>query len=729
MTPNPNAAALATDQSADSQQAKSAPHGVGPTASLSGPSSEMDTAERERLLTLLHGQTEVLSLISTRATLKETLTRIASLAEQVIEQAICSVQVMDPESKQLVHAAAPNFPPGYLQAVDQAGTVEMSSPSNLSAATGKPIYLPEILASGHSSEAQSPNIALSYGLKSCWAHPILGRMGTPVGVLAVYFRAPRVPGLGDKRILASLADLARFAIEHDGWAEALRSADQRFASLAANIPGVVYQRMVTPAGQIRYTYISDGVMDMFGVAPQEILADPNALFDCHGAQYRETFRDRLLEATQAMKMWDVEATIVSRDGQRKFTHAIARPHKEPDGTVLWDGVILDATRIKEAELEAAATEARTREVILESISQGLVLYDKDDRLVVCNSHFRGLFPELKDLIQPGVSYETIARATVESCLGTDANGTDSDEELNRQIESHRARQHVAEWHLPNGRWVLTNENRTTNGGTAVVYTDITELKDRAAALERSNQELQDFASIASHDLQEPLRKIEAFGDRLERKCGDELGEEAALYLNRIQSSTRRMRDLINDLLSYSRVTSKAQPFESCALKQIAEEVVSDLQIQIEDSGAKIEIGDLPVIDADQTQMRQLLQNLISNALKFRKKEVQPILKIRSQILSGARRQSLATPFLGDVCQLNVSDNGIGFKMKHAEQIFSIFQRLHGRAEYEGTGIGLATCRKIVERHGGEIFAKSELGIGTTFTAVLPVKQTVKEAQT
>jgi len=684
---------------------------------------------QERLLSLAQGQTEVLHLISTRAPLTETFARIVALTEEVIEAALCSIQVSDLENKKLIPVAAPSLPPEYLHALDQANSDSMSSAGGLCLAAGKAIYLPEIKAGKLASPGNLLDIALSYNLKAYWANPIFGRQGTPVGVISIYFRTPRTPGAAEKQILTALADLAGFAIEHDGWAAALRSADQRFASLAANIPGVVYQRMVKPDGQICYTYISDGAADLFGVPPQEILADSNALFDCHGAQYRETFRERLLEATREMRMWDVEATIVTRDGQRKFTHAIARPHREPDGTVLWDGLILDTTRTKEAELEAAATETRTREAILESISQGLVLYDKDDKLVVCNSHFRNLYPDLADLIRPGVKYETIVHATLDRGFGDQTGSTSSDEDFHILEKADRANGQATEWHLPDGRWILINENRTADGGTAVVHTDITELKGRAAALERSNRELQDFASIASHDLQEPLRKIEAFGDRLKRKCRNVIDDDAALYLDRIQSSTSRMRDLINDLLLYSRVTSKAQPFGTCDLAQVAAEVVSDLQIQIEESGGKVKIMDLPVIVADATQMRQLLQNMISNALKFRRDDIAPVVEISGRIANPAARKNCNVMVPGEIYELSVSDNGIGFDMKYADHIFSIFQRLHGRTEYEGTGIGLATCRKIVERHGGWIFAQSDPGEGTTITAALPVKQAVMDAAT
>jgi len=236
-----------------------------------------------------------------------------------------------------------------------------------------------------------------------------------------------------------------------------------------------------------------------------------------------------------------------------------------------------------------------------------------------------------------------------------------------------------------------------------------ELKAYAAKLEISNRELQDFAYVASHDLQEPLRKIQAFGDRLNSKYGDVLTDKGRDYLARMQNAAARMQTLIEDLLSFSRVTTKAQPYAPVNLKEIATAVVSDLEVRIEESGATVEMDNLPTLDADALQMRQLFQNLISNALKFRKKDVPPVVKLEAV-------------GQGKMYEIKIIDNGIGFEEKYSDRIFTIFQRLHGRSAYEGTGIGLAVCRKIVERHGGTITAQSTPGEGATFIFTLPVKQ-------
>ena len=246
-----------------------------------------------------------------------------------------------------------------------------------------------------------------------------------------------------------------------------------------------------------------------------------------------------------------------------------------------------------------------------------------------------------------------------------------------------------------------------------------ELNGTNLELERSNRELQDFAFVASHDLQEPLRKIQAFGDRLKTKHGPTLSEEAQDYLKRMQGAASRMHTLINDLLTFSRVTTKAQPFIPTDLNEVAEDVLADLEVRVQDTGGKVELGELPTIDADPLQMRQLLQNLIGNALKFHRPGVPPIIKIKGETANGTEASSGAS---APVVHLTFADNGIGFDEKYLDRIFTPFQRLHGRGEYEGTGIGLAVCRKIVERHGGSLTAQSKPGEGSTFTATLPVIQ-------
>jgi len=237
--------------------------------------------------------------------------------------------------------------------------------------------------------------------------------------------------------------------------------------------------------------------------------------------------------------------------------------------------------------------------------------------------------------------------------------------------------------------------------------------ERTAQLERSNEELQNFAYVASHDLQEPLRKIQAFSNLLQDEYRDQL-DDGADYLDRMRSAAARMSVLIEDLLEFSRVTTQARPHETVDLNLIVADVIGDLEIRLKDTGGIVESADLPILTADPTQMRQLFQNLIANALKFHKPDEAPVVKIHAANTT-TKSGKIKT------CTITVSDNGIGFDDKYAAKVFAVFQRLHGRDNYEGTGIGLAVCRKIVERHNGTISATSQPDQGATFTITLPCK--------
>jgi PAS domain S-box-containing protein len=237
------------------------------------------------------------------------------------------------------------------------------------------------------------------------------------------------------------------------------------------------------------------------------------------------------------------------------------------------------------------------------------------------------------------------------------------------------------------------------------------LKTLLTELERSNRDLEDFASVVSHDLMSPLHKIQILSEYLEEDYSQVLDEQGIDYLKRITQVRSRMQSLIEDLLSFSLVTTKGQPFTKVDLNKLVRGVISDLQA---DSLTDVvwEVGKLPVISADSGQIYQLFQNLIGNSLKYRQPEITLVVKIDQTPTS----QNQA---LGSLCEIVIEDNGIGFDEAYLEQIFEPCQRLHSSNEYEGTGLGLAICRRIIERHGGSISAKSKLGEGAKFIVSLP----------
>lgn len=309
------------------------------------------------------------------------------------------------------------------------------------------------------------------------------------------------------------------------------------------------------------------------------------------------------------------------------------------------------------------------------------------------------------------------------------------ERLARVMSSGETEQYEVQAEFPDGS-INTFESRLgpiRDGeqviGTVLVTRDLTkqrqaeearrvaerQIREYTVQLERSNSELERFASVASHDLQEPLRKIQAFSDRLRQKYEELLPEAGRDYVNRMQEAAKRMQDLINDLLMFSRLTTKEQRFSPVNLQKILTAVLSDLEVRIEESEAKIEYAELPLIEADPVHMRQLFQNLISNAIKFRRADVPSVIKITAETVPVEGKR-------GGMLHLTFSDNGIGIEAKYHDRIFGIFERLHSRGKYEGTGVGLAVCRKICDQHGGSIRVESGPEGGSAFIAELPIRQ-------
>jgi PAS domain S-box-containing protein len=358
------------------------------------------------------------------------------------------------------------------------------------------------------------------------------------------------------------------------------------------------------------------------------------------------------------------------------------------------------------------TAARATREILETMADALFVLDAEGKIRVVNGAvttllgFKGneLLGRSIDTLEPVDEDVTITRTLAEITR----RGPIRDQERvfrardGRHVDVSVSISPVSEEDVERGAVVIARDIRTRKRTEA-------ELRAAIHHLQQSNRELEDFAHIASHDLQEPLRKIQAFGELLDSKHAASLPPQARDYIERMRSAAKRMQVLINDLLAFSRVATKAQPFAPVDLAAVAREVAHDLELRVHEAGGHIDIGEFPVIDADPLQMRQLLQNLVGNALKFQRDDVPPVVTIGATVEDG-------------MCRINVADNGIGFDEKYADRIFTMFERLHGRGKYEGTGIGLAICRRIAERHGGTIVAHSTPGEGSTFIITLPVKQ-------
>lgn len=384
-------------------------------------------------------------------------------------------------------------------------------------------------------------------------------------------------------------------------------------------------------------------------------------------------------------------------------------------------------KILEKEITEKQFAQRTVQNILDHSLDGIMAFDS-----VRND--QGEIVDFEWILANFISSQTLGRGRMD-LIGArfldiipDANNAGLFEIYKEVVETGVSQQFEREFHLVNDiRWFYMAAVKLDDG-LIVTYTDVTgkhqaedQLKQYAEELKRSNQDLEQFAYVASHDLQEPLRKIRAFGDRLSAKYQDKLDDVGMEYISRMQQASARMQKLIEDLLSFSRISSGHEQFTRLDVTSVVNEVIEDIEGQILRERAKIGVRPIAAITGDRSQVKRLFQNLISNAIKFHEPGAHPVVEISGSIVSAAEAEKEFSAPLSEssYVRIVVKDNGIGFDDKYTEKIFNIFQRLQGRAEYEGTGIGLAICRKIMTNHRGYIRAKSAIRKGSEFILIFP----------
>ncbi len=531
-------------------------------------------------------------------------------------------------------------------------------------------------------------------------------------------------------------------------AEVIRASEEKFRQLAESIP------------QLAWMTDADGYIFWFN----------QRWYDYTGTTYQEvkgwgwqTVQDpaespRVLAKFQAHiksgEPWEDTFPIRRHDGTMRWHLSRARPIRDESGRVVrWFGTNTDVTEQRELEQKLRAGEERFR-TLTEALPQMVWTTNPTGEITFFNrrwEEYTGLRLDQMSGDQKSDQWGGMVHPTDAGQLRSawQLAVAHQPERFTDEFRLKRASDGAYRWMLSTAvplrdvdgtltEWVgsivdiddqkrqAENLEQMVRQRTAALVDEIDErrrVEERvravAAELARSNGELEQFAYVASHDLQEPLRKIQAFGDRLKNKFREQLPEGGKDYVDRMLTSAGRMRQLIDDLLSFSRVTTQTRAFAHLDLKKLVQEVVSDLSVRIEQTSGEVHVGDLPEIDGDAMQMRQLFQNLIANAVKFQRPGVPPVVEVRGELVTESVTDG--QPIL--CCKLSVQDNGIGFDPKYLDRIFQVFQRLHGREEYEGTGVGLAICRKIAERHGGTITATSRVGEGSTFTVILPVGQT------
>ena len=460
---------------------------------------------------------------------------------------------------------------------------------------------------------------------------------------------------------------------------------------------------------------SDEIYRILGQEPQAFEATYAAFLEIVHPEDRAFVETAVGNAIAEIQPYDIEHRIIRPNGAIRFVQEIGKVYFDDLGQpIRMVGTVHDITDSKVIEATIRASEARFR-AVFENSPLGILIVGSRAEILEANTAVCTMLGYTTEELQD--------KSMIEITSPDDYQRTTDVIQL-MVLEGEKTYSHEVRLMNKKGQpvWcnlsstMLLDEQGIPTVGISVIE-DISarkkateELNQLAVKLAQSNEELEQFAYIASHDLQEPLRKITAFGGRLESKYATSLDQRGQDYLARMQAAAERGTRMIHDLLDLSRVTTQGKPFQKTDLAEVLQDVISDLVIQIEKSQGSVAMGDLPVIEADATQMHQLFQNLISNALKFQSPGNQPAVEINS------------TNHDPDHVQIMVRDNGIGFKSEFSDRIFLPFQRLHGRSEYEGSGIGLSVCHKIVTRHQGSIQAESVSGEGTTFYISLPKKQ-------
>jgi predicted ATPase/signal transduction histidine kinase/GAF domain-containing protein len=569
--------------------------------------------------------------------------------------------------------------------------------------------------------------------RSILCTPIL-KQGKLIGLL--YLENPLTAGVFTRdrlEVVQLLCTQAAISLENARLYGTLQTSEARYQRLAENVPGVIYRFRMSQTGDQEFLYISPGCIEMFELPPDDILANPQALLQqmIHPEDLTR-LQQSVLDSAQALEPWQWIGRIQLPSGPVKWIQGMSRPERQPDGTVVWDGILMDISDRKQAEAQIQQQQQLLHTVI-DTVPNLIFVKDWEGRYVVANQAIAEFY-----------------NTTVDALLGkTDAELHPYSEEVERFVQENRA---VIESGQPMfipeeevsiapglGEWLqwqkhplqvpgvdglcvlgvgvyitarkqaeaeirqlneaLEQQNRNLE---ALVVQRTEELMQRTDQLEASNQELELFSYSVSHDLRAPLRHISGFVHALQQRlAGSEVLTDPKVghYLHIIEASSQKMALLIDGLLTLSRIGRKPMQSKPVPLRQLVDEAIALTQSNPDlTTPVEFVISELPTVQGDATLLQQVLSNLIGNAAKFSRHHPSPCVEV------GALPDG--TVF--------VRDNGVGFDMEYADKLFGVFQRLHSQTDFEGTGIGLAIVQRIIHRHNGEIWAESQPHQGATF---------------
>ena len=683
------------------------------TRDISERTKAEDALRRNQII--LQGQNQALELAVNGGQLSDVLDILTTTIERHSNHRVfASILLTDKEEKHLIHGSAPSLPEAYNNAING-----MSIGPSIGSCGTAAFLKKEVVVANISTDplwAEFKSLAEKHGLEACWSTPIMSASKV-LGTFALYYTIPQNPTVEERNAVQLLSRTAGIVIER------FRELEQRVqAEVALKSTDEHLRVLITATNDVIYKMSADWSV-MQTLDGRNFLADTGQPIHDWLQKYILPEDHRLLmnaihQAVKTKSIFQLEHRVLRADGTIGWTFSKAIPILDKDGNVVeWVGAASDVTQRKNAEEALIESEEKFR-AMADNIPNLAWMADADGWITWYNKkwydytgttaeqmegwgwqsvHHPDELPKVmvrwKHSIESGKPFEMIFPLKASDGMFRPF--------LTRVLPVKNAEGKIV-------RWFGTNTDVTTQKQEEEKLERL--VKERTAQLERSNEDLLQFAHVASHDLKEPLRKIQTFANRLEIELSGNISPSAKQYIDKINTASARLSNMIAGVLNYSQTNSEQHTISTVDLNRVIHDIESDLEIVISQTGAKIKTKDLPSIQGAEVLLHQLFYNLINNSIKFRRKDVPPLIEVFCEYKDERK------------VRLIVKDNGIGFEQQSADIIFDTFSRLHPKDKFEGTGLGLALCRKIVSRHNGAIWAKSIYGSGAEFYVELPIVQ-------
>ncbi|MDJ0945530.1 MAG: ATP-binding protein [Kiloniellales bacterium] len=692
--------------------------------------AERPSAALDRQLERLRAQNEVLELIASGASLNQVLQQLVRIAERSVRSGRCTIELSDPEVlgswTEPRRGSAPRAP------------MMAESPAGPGTGLLRPEPATHRVAGTEARRERHPSGAAL----RCWSEPIRGPQNENHGILSVQYRDDRELAGEDLEAITELARIAGIAVEQQRREQVRRQASERFTTLSRSLPGVVYQLQVTAEGRLRYTFLSEGLRDVFGIAPEAALADAETLHDCYEMEAGAPLRQRFIDASKSLALWEHESWITTLDGRRRYIHDSARPHRRGDGSVIWEGIILDATRTKEAEVELRRAKEEAEQASHAKTRLLAQLRSANQRFESLVANVPGVVYQRKVTPEGEIFYTYISDGAKDLFgLTPEEVLADSQALFNCHGPDYRKgfRDRLLAASKTLSLWDVEAQIITASGETKYTHAiarphkeadgsvlwdglilDSTRIKKAEMALreakdqaECSNRAKTQFLATMGHELRTPLNAIIGFSEIIaDQRLGPVANPNYLDYAKDILASGQELLRHINDILEFTRLESgELQLSEGDVdLARLLEDVAEDARALAVPGGAELVLAPLKdriLLLGDEERLRRLLWHLTSNAIKF--------------TTAGDRIHIAAEVDPDGHAVLSIADTGIGMAPADISKAKEVFAQLDGRLSrrFAGLGLGIPLAMAIAKMHGATLSFTSEVAVGTRATLVLP----------